>query len=278
MRDPYEVLGLKPGASKDEIAKRYNSLFKRNMAMKAQGMDETAQKEFDEITHAYEALMGYSDQEESPNEEPNVLLKKLNVDEKKVTNFWYYNKFKVLTAIGALLVVGVLIWQMATNVKPDFMVKAIGEYKISNFTALEDTIRQQVPTIKEPVIDVIDLSPNASPDMAYAGNMKLMAQVMAGEIDVFILDKNSFMKFAAEGWFKSLDALAAEIGIDTEKNSPYKLEIEENAGLHQYGIDVGESPLLNNTNFVGNEKIVAICIKTGNPEKSEAFVKALLKK
>jgi molecular chaperone DnaJ len=60
MRDPYEVLGIKPGASEAEIKAAYRELVKKYHPDKYQNnpLGDLAQEKMQEINQAYESLIG----------------------------------------------------------------------------------------------------------------------------------------------------------------------------------------------------------------------------
>ncbi|MGN1190546.1 MAG: J domain-containing protein [Candidatus Ornithospirochaeta sp.] len=58
MSDPYEVLGLKPGASEEEVKKAYKSLAKKYHP-DVTGNDPAAAKKMQEINSAYDAIINH---------------------------------------------------------------------------------------------------------------------------------------------------------------------------------------------------------------------------
>ena len=66
---------------------------------------------------------------------------------------------------------------------------------------------------------------------------KAMVLFAAGDIDVFVLDKENFDKYSEQGAFISLDDLVVKLGIDKSKYKDYILKTKEDKEEHIYGID-----------------------------------------
>ena len=57
--------------------------------------------------------------------------------------------------------------------------------------------------------------------------MKAMVLFAAADVDLFILDKANFEKYAEQGAFISLDEIAPRLGIDNEKSKPYTMKAKD---------------------------------------------------
>jgi hypothetical protein len=229
-------------------------------------------------------------------------------------------------------------------VEPDFKIAFLGSFSYLDASdKLSESIKQNVPEIKEPGIDgafltAADIPVNqqpsdnqqpsggqqptagtqqttggqiqTDPQQQYAMEMKAMVLIAAGDIDVFILDRDSYFRYAKQGVFLSLDDIAPKLGADLEKNKGFITKIEEaedpldsngtkddktsgsgtgtaadtTAGdsntevqAHLYGIDVSDSTVLKETGVLGNDRIAAIFAGTKQIDKAEKFIEFLMK-
>ena len=221
---------------------------------------------------------------------------------------------------------------------PDFKIAFLGSFSYLDASdKLSESIKQNVPEIKEPGIDgafltVSDLPDNqqssgeqqptagtqqqttggqiqTDPQQQYAMEMKAMVLVAAGDIDVYILDRDTYFRYAKQGVFLNLDDIAPKLGADMEKNKEFITGIKEDedplgasgtkddkssgsgtgtaadtAGdsnvevqTHLYGIDVSDSTVLKETGVLGNDKIAAIFAGTKQIDKAEKFIEFLMK-
>jgi hypothetical protein len=130
-KNAYEILGVNKDASKNEIERRYTILLKKHRLENSKNSDD---KEFDEITEAYNLLMGYSTElpVERKNKKPNPVLKKLGINEEKAANFLHYYKHHIIISIIVLVVLITSVKSCVTRVPPDFNIGSVFIYsKIS---------------------------------------------------------------------------------------------------------------------------------------------------
>ena len=88
----YEILGVRDGATREEIEKRYDVLLKAYRAKRATGdISEEEEKEWNAITEAYRELTEYKSKSAmkpepiSPlHQKVNNLIRKMGFDDKKV--------------------------------------------------------------------------------------------------------------------------------------------------------------------------------------------------
>jgi hypothetical protein len=278
-KNAYEILGVNKDASKNEIERRYTILLKKHRLESSKNSED---KEFDKITEAYNLLMGYSTEPpvERINKKPNPVLKKLGINEEKAANFLHYYKHHIVIGIIVLVVLITSVKSCVTRVPPDFNIAFIGNYLYTDTGPLREKILDNWQEIKEISIDGAMVSENPDSEIGYAMQMKAAVLFGGGDIDVFILDKYNFEKYAKQGAFISLDQLVEELGVDIEKNKEYilKTEIEESDGKeHLYGIDVSDSKVFEDTGIKGDEKIAAIFVRSKRYDLAIKFLDMLLK-
>lgn len=282
----YRMLKLKEGASKDDIGKRYNVILKRfrtasEEELKAEFGDQTLEG----ITAAYNTLMGYDviDPviEAEENRKPNLFYKKIGIDEKKTKNFFYYHKVHIIVGIIAIIVFGYTLKGCLNRVEPDFNIAFIGKIYYSDTDVLKKNIINKFPGIKEIGIDGAMIVPDGSnAEQDYAMQMKAMVLLAAGDIDVYIMDKDNFEKYGKQGAFANLDGLAGSFGVSKSDARYISLKPEGKQSEHIYGLDITNSPILKQSNIAGDKndkKIASISIRAKHPDKAQKLIELLSK-
>jgi hypothetical protein len=248
---------------------------------------------FDQVVQAYNILMGYEVKvKEAPPSKAAPLLKKAGIDEKKARNFLYYYKYYILGAIAAVIALVFIIKGCVNRVEPDFSTAFIGEIFYTDSSALEEEIRENVPEINEPQIDSAFLSENSQSDQQYAFEMKAVILTVAEEVDLFIMDKKNYEKYAKLGLFLNLDEIAPDLGVDISTCGEYILSVENNneteedgealkekteEPAHLYGIDVSNSKVLKDSGIKANEMIASINVNSKNTDKAIKVLELLMK-
>lgn len=294
-----KILGVSEDASRNEIERRYTIILKKHRINAAEGIEAEA-IDIDQITMAYNVLMGYV---EPPSEEelraPNPLAQKIGIDEKKARNFFYYYKVHMIIGMIALLVIAFTVKGCVTKVNPDFNLAFVGMIGFNDTEKLKEAIKAGVPEIKEPGFDgAFIVTPKQSDgtqstdttggnqkptgmqtdgQQEYAMQMKAMILFSAADVDLFILDKANYAKYAEQGAFISLDEIAASLGINSEHSKPFLVKNAEDKVEHIYGIDVTNSKVLKDTGIIGEDMVTAIPVRAKNLEKAKKVMELLIK-
>jgi hypothetical protein len=314
-KEARKILGVTKETSRNDIERKYSILLKKQRA-KERPVDVEEQEDgddsgnavrpdaapvvppaeareeysFDQVTQAYNILMGYEVAiKEAPPSKAAPLLKKAGIDEKKARNFFYYYKWYFVIGILAVLAIVLSVRSCVNQEKPDFNIAFLGELSYSDaIDKLDAAIKAGVPEIKEPGFDGAFLSNNDQGEQAYAMNMKATVLLAAADIDVFILDKEAYQRYAKQGAFMSLDGYTAELGVDMEKNKENILGLTEtdletgeekpvSDEKHLYGIDITGSKELKDAGVIGKEFIAAVRVTGENTDKAIKLIRFLMK-
>ncbi|MCX8129171.1 MAG: hypothetical protein N3I35_03610 [Clostridia bacterium] len=279
-RDAYEVLGLSKNAGKDEIEKRYTYLIKKYKAF-VQSDDEEkiveGKRVLEEISQAYNSIVAkeLKELEDKVYVKPNPVFKKMGVDEKQARNFMHYHKYHFVFGLIAVLVLGYIVYGFVTKVDPDFNVTVMGGFYAEDLSTFQHEIKEKIAGIKEPVIDVISISKGDKSQMGYAMQMKEITVVAAGGIDIYIVEKSIFDKYANSVTFLSLDKVVENLNIDNSRRIRGKSGKQQEE--HVYGIDVSSSGFLKGIKGESKEKIIAIDSRTKNFDKAVKFIELAVK-
>lgn len=324
-KEARKILKVTKDTSRNEIERKFSIYLKRHrmeQAKKAEDQDavdgqddivlqnvsaEPIQTEqareysFEQIMKAYDVLMGYDVPEkiEAPGKAA-PLLKKAGIDEKKAKNFFYYYKYHILVIIAVILFIVFTVRGCANRVKTDFNLAFIGRFFYSDVVDdLKEIIKANVPAIAEPGIDGAYLADDSMGEQQYAMEMKATVLFAAGDIDVVILDKVNYERYAKQGALMSLDEIAPRLGVDLNLNQEFIIGIEEDDGIvdiegmpeeeaadktvqepmevHLFCIDISNSAALKQAGVVGNEMLAAIFAGSEQVEKAEKLLQFLLK-
>lgn len=296
-----KILGVKENASRIEIEKRYATILRKyrsgnvdaddtgNVGNNTSNIGERiSDDDFDNITQAYNLLMGYvyqvKDAEEN-QKKPNLLLQKLGINEEKLKNNLYYFRTHIIVGIIILITVIFSVRGCVNRVDPDLYVVFMGEIYCNETEQLEADIKAGIPEIEAVGFENILISKTQEkqdPQVQMAMLQKAGVLMAVGEVDVFILDQLNFEKFAKQGAFVKLDELVLELNIKEDRICTEKIEEEDREGNKKiadegiYGIDIKDSKILSDAKTVGKEKIAAISIRSKHYDKSAEFIKLLI--
>lgn len=279
-----EILELNPDATKDEISKRYGILTRKFRTVEKDERGYT----LDDITEAYNLLMGitYIDKKEEERqkalrENPPLLARLLKVDPIKLENFFHYNKVYMIVGIAVIIIVALSIRSCVNRVEPDFYLVCYGNIYCENPEEVENDIRERLPELAAPSALFISTASD-DPQYLYAANMKFVAMIAAGEIDVIIIDKENFDNYVAQGMFLPLDDLVDEFGFPEESYVRGSENIDETEdgepikGPEQiFGIDITGNEFLTENNIYAENAIVTIVRNTERMDKAMGFVRSL---
>lgn len=319
-KEARKILGVSKEISKNDLERKFSILLKKHRMVKEQQEDEDSQDDevtqnsvvtqntgaeqntgdkqeeysFEQVTQAYNILMGYEiPMKEEPPSKAAPLFNKAGIDEKKARNFYYYYKFHILGIIIAIIAIVFTVKGCINRVDPDFTTAFIGEINYSDTDKLRDAIKASIPEIKEPGFDGAYVSEDDQSQQQYAMVMKATVLFAANGVDVFIMDKSNFEKYAKQGAFVSLDEIAPKLGVDMEKNRAYIIKVENSEDVsedksvedaakepveeHLYGIDITQSTALKEAGVFGNEMIAALYVGGKQQDKAVKLLQFLMK-
>jgi hypothetical protein len=263
----YEILGIKEGSDKAEVEKRFSILLKKSKMKSASDDNSSLSIDIDEITRAYNLLMGYreeGDDEESCQSSKNT-----------ISDFLYYYKLHIIVGVIAAVMLIILVREFLIREPIDLNIAFIGDFYYSETETFEHNIRSSMPELRGISVDGAIISGKAGGQQEYAMQMKATAIFAAGEIDIFILDEASFKQYAYQGAFIDMEGILD--GLQFENISKYVLKAEGEDKEAVYGIDVSRSKLFEGWAIEGEEKkIAAVGRKAKNYENIVKFIELLV--
>lgn len=286
LKKAYEIMGLEEEANKDEISKKYSVMLKKFTIAKKEGNNKVNGVTFEEVTQAYNYLMGYSDfkpdleTQKLEKLKENSIYKKLNIDPEKVSNFFHYHKLHIIIGIIGVIMLYSIISSMVTNKEADINIGVVGDIYVTEQQLLQEMITERFPDMEEIVIMSMNVGKDAKSEMDFAVQQKIMVEMAVGELDLCLMDKWNYVRFAKIGAFHKLDSLAEELEIDMEENKDYIVKADGKDGITKglFGVNVSNSEILKEAEVEGDEIIATVRILSENYDESIKILKFLLNK
>lgn len=283
-KEAYAILGLTENASRADLEKRYALLIKRNhLNGRDASCDVDTIETMESVNRAYQRIIAnelevlQGEEEGRRPQKPNLLFKKLGINEEKVKNFLYYYKIHMLVTLVILIGLAFFIQSFVNKVQPDLKVSFIGDIYYMDTEDLNQSIKGSISGLKEIEIDGATLSDKMDGQQKMAMQMKAVTLLAAGDTDIFILDRVNFEKYANQDAFMDLEEIISNLTIDKNKYQVVDFKAIGDEKVHMYGVDISKSDILKQSNIQGNEKIVVINKQTKHYNHAVALLKLLLK-
>ncbi len=169
---------------------------------------------------------------------------KTPVTKEKLQNHLSYSLWKyALLAVIALMGWNI-IYDITEPQTPEEKKIVIGSYSYADLTGLNaymESVRlEQMPDMEEMIASTI------APDEMY-GAMILSTRIAAKECDIYLLSRDQFQAYAAQGAFMPLEEVLPDLVKDLESagvslSRGYRASDEAGGEKHQYGIPCGDLP------------------------------------
>ncbi len=226
----------------------------------------------------------------------------------KLTYFFDYYKWHVVSGVIILIFAGALIYQIATHKDIAFYAMLLNASAYGYPEQAESTagFAEYTGTDTEKYDIIYDATVKLGTDGAtdYQAAQKLMVQITAADLDVIVSDGDSLLEYAYMGDFYDLRNFLTAEQMEAYKNSFYYVdgavmeEIESSKKAYDYEyvpvysdprhpedmqdpIPVGiflkeDCPLLQEYVFLDNPPAVSVLINTKRPEMASSFIDFLM--
>ncbi len=199
---------------------------------------------------------------------------KTPVTREKLQNHLTYSLWKY----ALLAIIAVLGWSIIYDITepqtPEEKKVVIGSYSYADLTDLNaymESVRlEQMPDMEEMTASMI------APDEMY-GAMILSTRIAARECDIYLLSRDQFQAYAAQGAFMPLEEVLPGLVKDLEAagmslSRGYRANDESGGEKHQYGIPCADLPGLRQLLHVDtNDMYLSIFFETENDENVIRF-------
>ncbi len=288
-KQAFVVLGLPDTATRDEIARRYDVLERKNriLQQQAEGTPTTL-----EIEVAYKLLAGIAWKDpvaenrlRQRDEHPGLIARMLRMEQTKLDNLVHYYRKPVLIIA---VVLGVVAWFIISTVfrtPDDFRMLVAGDIYMQNQDKLQAAVLKDMPGTLNPMLQNIYLGKTTDPQMQAAVSQKLIVEIGYGENDILVLDRFLYEQYAAQGAFQPLDAILGDYGTSLKEQEKQRIAIlpdvlaaGEDGNPHVYGIDVTGSSFLKDAEVLGLDMVAVFGLKSKFPDKGRMMMQLLMKK
>lgn len=282
-----EILELPQDAAIEDVEKRILVLYKKFRQLEKDERGYT----IEDIDKAYKSLKGifYLDPEEERKkkqrrENPNPIFKLLKIDEEKALNSIYYYKWHALGILAVIVFAVMTIISVVKKVDPNLRILIAGKIYMSETTAFEEKITNELETVEKAQVQNIYLSGEARSEADVAMQTKFAIEIAAGNNDIFIIDEEKYFMLATQGAFKPVKDFIGDLralGIDEELNKDLIVTMELNDGItyepELYGIDVSDNAYLLDAGIISERMIMAFGSAGEFPQNAAAFAELILK-
>lgn len=288
----YRILGLEPGVPDDVVKNKYGALIRQyKQKTDEYGVTDEDAAYYEKVTRAYDDIMGISHDFSFYDPSSSVPY--------GLQKFWakvcaIFDQYNILLITLGILVVGGIIFavQIVSNGKEDMTLKFVGAFGASSENTLKSQIDEKSQAVENVQLSFYTVTTDTTYDQSSQSQATaFLSQILAGSLDVVLIDKESFDVYVAQKAFKDIQYLLDEYyaeNPDAAQLETYtyssgegdKVVVEEGV----YGIDVTDSAFFDGTNLSwlydeseGQEKsmILAFCHKAEKSEKAEEFAKEL---
>ncbi|MBP7174796.1 MAG: hypothetical protein KBA53_01090 [Thermoclostridium sp.] len=279
------MMDLNPDASKDEISKRYGIIARKFRTIKKE--DENGYT-IEDYTEAYNLLMGitFVDEKEEQRqkqlrENPPFLAKILKKDPVKLENFFHYNKWFIIGGLVLIIVVFLSIRSCVNQVHPDFSMVLSGSVYAEDSEPLEAAIKEKLPELTAPRVHLLTANPYDG-EYNYAISMKQMAMLTAAEIDIILMDQETFDLMSHQNILLAFEDHMDTLPFSQEEYVTGAVILDETADaepimgpMTAYGIDITESEFVKKNNILAEKIIAGVVLNSPRIDKALAFLTKL---
>ncbi|WP_298839293.1 hypothetical protein [Clostridium sp.] len=203
--------------------------------------------------------------------------------QKKAEYIWEYYKLHIVGTLVALCIIISIIHGQITKPNYVFTLTMLSSIVDTNKTnTLESQLTKIVvkdgSTKNQAIVRTMPLDGSKITDTQMANQymQKFIAEISVGELDIVVLNKTMFEKFAKEDMFLRLDNIS---GLTLGSLKGEKLHaIGSNKKNVVYGIDIKDDVILKKMGLTTKDMVIGIIASTKQKDNSLLVLKWLLNK
>jgi hypothetical protein len=279
------VMGLGADATIYDVEKRFTVLVKQS-----HGGSLTAEQDA-QVSMAYSILTGqYVEPEVVPERLQRVVFGKTLYNWK---NIWHYGRWTLLGTLLVSLLIGSIVYSVATNKDPDFEFAVIGQFAALDRQVDSDSFSARAFARRElgvtnPLLAFLPLKEKDTSEMDIGVRMQ-MGIILAGAdpVDLFIANDYAYTQYAPSGLFRSVESVYESLRLTAPPDlfalvKPIYGTIIDSDGkptgeAFMMGLDVTGTWLVEGLGVNSARNILCLGIVGKHPEKAEAFILAMFR-
>lgn len=274
MKKAYELLGLHEDATREQVENRYFILLKKEKSQRQQeqSTNEVAGPTHSEINAAYNLIIGL--ESEKLSTEPK---------QSKVSHFFYYYKFHLISTIIIVLFAGFMIKdtidkrnEEARKPPIDLSVTVYGNFYFMDEEIFSQNLLSLMPDWKRIKVTPSFVPPQFSSEQDLAYQQKAMLLFMTEYDQLYILDDTNFQGMAGQGAFRRLDEMPGWSELNVPAERIVSIQTSEDTEAHPYGIDLSGNRIFNGIQIIDERPILTIRAAEEDWDKTMALVKRIL--
>ena len=207
-----KVLGLPENADDNAVKQRYGALlrqYKRHVDEKGTTYDDL--EYYKKITTAYDNIMGITHDFGDDNPTSPIPYK---VRRKFAKFAAFVDQYKLLIVLGVLVIcLGVMfVFQAMNNEEEDIAIKFVGAYGSIKEREVISTLNNDAECFDNSQVSFFTVTSQTSllDNNAKTNASAFLSQLMAGALDVVLIDEESYEAYVEDYTFLKLDDLLAE--------------------------------------------------------------------
>ena len=205
---------------------------------------------------------------------------KTPITKSRIRHHFQYNGWKYLVLVAASIFGWNLIYTTTSYRPPED--KRINFYVSSSGTdsaAVDEYLAQLQQTVFPDMEEMTCVAMSSNDGADVYVNMQLSTYIMAGEGDVYLINRNDFSNYAQGGGMASLDEyLAAGVLSTQDLDLSFGYKAEDEAGeTHLYGIPTDQLfGLMERFGIDNREMVLCVLVRSGNEENAVKFINQLI--
>lgn len=247
MKSNYEILGLSDNASTELVKRKYDALCRQYKQKTEKGVSEDDALYYEEITSAYNSIMGYDKHASLP-------VSPLRRFSESVSAF-FNQYFFIIAVVGVLIIFGITVfYQMQIAKKDDLGIKFVGAYSSSDVSKLQDELNAKFESVQSPTLSFFTVYEKTNINRAVLNNQqKFILELSRGTVDVLFVDKDVYDAYVCKGAFYRLDDYIKNNNREADWSRlnllKYTPKEDETVAEGTYGIDVKNATFLEGMTF-----------------------------
>ncbi|SDZ57995.1 hypothetical protein SAMN05421736_1193 [Evansella caseinilytica] len=281
LKQAYKTMGVSENVTLNELEEQFMLWIRKEKAQQSKGIgnpDEVI--DIKEISEAYNLIRIHVEQQEEEKKFPDKKAK--SPRREKIEHFFYYYKFHLLGAILLLVIVGAIVNGIIDNRREqahlaalppaDIDIMLFGEYYTEDIGPLKEALGEVFPDWERIEVELVYAPTEARSEMDMAALQKNQITLATERPDIYIFDRHHFDIMVQQSPFLPLEELDNEIADKVDDDRLLAFQTEEDDTEHIYGIDITDSAIFTDWEFIGNEKIAAIRFDSENQSNALQFM------